>query len=170
VAAEVARILNRPLDVVVVRKLGHPRYREYAVGALAQGDVVVLDQAAIDATNVVPGDLEEIIAEEKARLHEYQTKFGRSAPDFAGKAVILVDDGLATGATMEAAALSARKGGAGNIKVAVPVASESACARLERLADTVLALSIDPAFEAVGRYYDHFPQTTDEEVTGLLQK
>jgi len=171
VAAEVARLLHRPLDIVVVRKLGHPRHREFAVGALAEGGVVVLDQAAIEATHVIPRELEEIIAEEKARLEEYQLKFGhRTPPIFAGKTVVLVDDGLATGATMEAAVLSASQREASKVKVAVPVASESACERLQRVASEVLAISIDPAFEAVGRYYDQFTQTADEEVIELLRQ
>jgi putative phosphoribosyl transferase len=171
VAAEIAQVLHLPLGVIVVRKLGHPRHREFAVGALAEGEVVVLDQPAIERTHVNHRELDEIIAEEKARLREYQLKFGRdTSPSLHGKRVLLVDDGLATGATAEAAVLSAQKRGATRVMVAVPVASDSACARLNRMADQVIALLVDPAFDAVGRYYEHFTQTTDEEVIELLKQ
>ena len=170
VAAGVAQILHLPLDVIVVRKVGHPRHREFAVGALAEGDVVVLDQTAIESTHVMRRELDDVIAEEKERLHEYQLKFGRrTALALTDKSVLLVDDGLATGATAEAAVVSARKRGARNVLVTVPVASDSACGRLSRVADEVLALSVDPEFDAVGRYYERFTQTTDEEVMELLK-
>src|SRR2546426_1768626 len=170
VAAGVAQILHLPLDVIVVRKVGHPRHREFAVGALAEGDVVVLDQAAIEGTHVMRRELDDVIAEEKERLHEYQLKFGRrTALALTDKSVLLVDDGLATGATAEAAVVSARKRGARNVLVTVPVASDSACARLSRVANEVLALSVDPEFDAVGRYYERFTQTSDEEVMELLK-
>jgi putative phosphoribosyl transferase len=170
VAAEVARILQLPLDVLVVRKIGHPRHREFAVGALAEGDVVLLDQAAIEAAHVARRELNEVLGEEKERLREYQLKFGRTtSPLLGGKSVILVDDGLATGATAEAAVLSARHRAAGRIILAVPVASTSAYNRLKREADEVIALEVDPDFDAVGRYYEHFSQTTDEEVLDLLE-
>ena len=171
VAAEVAQLLQLPLDVIVVRKIGHPRHREFAVGALAEGDVVLLDQKAIEMTHVVRHELDEVIAEEKERLQEYQLKFERDAsPQLAGKRVFVVDDGLATGATAEAAVLSARKRAADKVMVAVPVASDGAHARLSRVADQMIALLVDPGFDAVGRYYEHFSQTTDEEVLELLGK
>src|SRR6185503_9869645 len=164
VAAEVARILRLPLDVIVVRKIGHPRHREFAVGALAEGDVVVLDAEAIERTSVSQTELEEVIAEEKERLREYQLKFEQeTGPDLVEKAVLLVDDGLATGATTEAAVLSARKRNARTVVVAVPVASDNAYERLRRVADNVIALLVDPDFDAVGRYYERFAQTTDTE-------
>jgi putative phosphoribosyl transferase len=169
VAAKVAELLQCPLDVVVVRKIGHPRHREFAVGALAEGGVVVLDEAAIESTHVAQLELDEVIAEENKRLQEYQLKFRpNGAPDLLGKTVVLVDDGLATGATMEAAVASARKRAAGKVIVAVPVTSESAFQRLNRAADQVITLLVDPSFTAVGRYYEHFSQTTDEEVMALL--
>jgi len=171
VAERVAQSLHLPLNILVVRKIGHPRHREYAVGALAEGGVVVLDRGAIETTHVLPAELEEVVEEEKARLTEYLSKFEHPTPaELAGKKVILVDDGLATGATMEAAVLSARQKRADLIVVAVPVASDNAFARLQPVADQVLALWVDPAFEAVGQYYEHFSQTTDEEVLELLKK
>jgi len=170
VAAEVAHALQAPLDVLIVRKIGHPWHREFAVGALAENGVVVLDQAVIGKNPLIRGELDEIVAEEKERLRSYQAKFHRdSLPDLNGKSVLLVDDGLATGATTEAAVLSVRKENARQVTVAVPVASTNAVERLRKVADDVRALLIDPDFDAVGRYYDVFSQTTDEEVLELLR-
>ena len=170
VAAEVAHALQAPLDVLIVRKIGHPWHREFAVGALAENGVVVLDQAVIGKNPLIRGELDEIVAEEKERLRSYQAKFHRdSLPELNGKSVLLVDDGLATGATTEAAVLSVRKENARQVTVAVPVASTNAVERLRKVADDVRALLIDPDFDAVGRYYDVFSQTTDEEVLELLR-
>ncbi|HVV71417.1 MAG TPA: phosphoribosyltransferase family protein [Verrucomicrobiae bacterium] len=170
VAAEVAHTLALPLDVLVVRKIGHPLHREFAVGAMAEGGVVVLDEAVIGANPVARAELQDVIKEEQARLNEYQSRFHQGEPaDLRGKAVLLVDDGLATGATTEAAVLSVRKRGASHVLVAAPVASTHAVARLRRVADDVLVMWADPDFDAVGRYYDRFLQTTDAEVLGLLK-
>ena len=169
VAAGVARALSLPLDVLVVRKIGHPWHREFAVGALAENGVVVLDEGAMGSSPVIRAELEEVIHEEKERLRSYQARFHpKGAPDLRGKAVLLVDDGLATGATTEAAVLSARKRNASTIVVAAPVASTNAVERLARVADEVRVLCVDPAFDAVGQYYDVFSQTTDEEVLEAL--
>ena len=170
VAAAVARILHLVLDVLIVRKIGHPRQREFAVGALAENGVIVLDEGVIEANTVIRAELEAIIQEEKKRLRSYQARFHPGGvPALAGKAVLLVDDGLATGATIEAAVLSVRKQSARTIVVAAPVASTSAVERLARVADEVRVLCMDPDFDAVGRYYDVFAQTTDEEVLELLR-
>ncbi|MDB6016344.1 MAG: phosphoribosyltransferase [Pedosphaera sp.] len=169
VAAEVAHILNRPFDVLVVRKIGHPQQREFAVGALAEPGVVLLDDAALANHRVNRSELDEVIAEETERLHDYQAKFHPAGlPDLAHKRVLLVDDGLATGATMEAAVTSVKQQNAAAVMVAVPVASPDAVDRLARVADEVIALLIDPGFMAVGQYYLNFPQTTDNEVMALL--
>jgi putative phosphoribosyl transferase len=169
VAAGVARILQAPLDVLIVRKIGHPLQREFAVGALAEAGVVVLDEEIIGRQPLVRAELEEIIKEETARLQSYQTRFHQNRPcHLDGKAVLLVDDGLATGSTTEAAVLSARKQNARTITVAAPVASTHAIRRLERVADQVVALCADPQFDAVGRYYELFDQTSDDEVLHLL--
>ncbi len=171
VAAEVAHELKAPLDVVVVRKIGHPRHREFAVGALAEGDVVILDNPAMERTYVSEEQLEAVIAEEKERLLDYQDKFEQGhAIDLEGKIVLLVDDGIATGLTTEAAVVSAQKRNARLVLVAAPVTSDSAFARLSTLADQVFTLMVDPEFEAVGQYYRHFAQTTDEEVLNLLEE
>ncbi len=170
VAAAVARVLLLPLEVVIVRKIGHPWHREFAVGALAENGIVVLDQAAVGTNPLIRGELNEIISEEEQRLHSYQSKFHRDGfPNLAGKTVLVVDDGLATGATTEAAVLSVKKLEARRIIVAAPVASTNAVERLRRVADEVRALLVDPDFDAVGRYYEVFSQTTDEEVLGLLK-
>ena len=169
VAAEVAHALHLPLDVLVVRKIGHPWHREFAVGALAENGVVVLDEGAIGSDPMVRAELEEVIQEEKERLRSYQARFHpKGVPDLRGKAVLLVDDGLATGATTEAGVLSARKRNASTIMVAAPVASTNAVDRLARVADEVRALCVDPDFNAVGQYYEAFSQTTDEEVLEVL--
>ncbi len=168
-ADQVARILHAPLGVLIVRKIGHPFHREFAVGALAEHDVTVFDEKSLSAFPGIRSELAEIVEEEKTRLREYQQRFRTSIrPELAGKSVLLVDDGLATGATTEAAALSARKQGAAKVIVAVPVASQSAVRRLERVSDKVFALFVDPDFDAVGRYYDVFGQTSDAEVLHLL--
>jgi predicted phosphoribosyltransferase len=170
VAAEVARLLNLPLNVLIVRKIGHPLHREFAVGALAEGGVVVLDDAVVGHNPVIRAELNDIVEEENQRLLAYQSRFHRDrALNLAGRTVLVVDDGLATGATTEAAILSAKAQKACKIIVAAPVASTHAVERLKRVADDVLALWVDPDFDAVGRYYDVFSQTTDEEVLGLLK-
>jgi len=170
VAAEVAHGLDLPLDVVVVRKIGHPLQREFAVGALAEPDIVVLDERILARSPHIRPDLNYIIDEERERLADYQRRFHREGfPDLSNKSVIIVDDGLATGATNEAAALSARKQGASRVFVAAPVASTNAVERLSRVADSVYVLYADPEFDAVGRYYDVFNQTSDEEVLDLLR-
>ena len=169
VAAEVAQALHAPLDVIVVRKIGHPRQREYAVGALAEGDVVLLDRDAMERSHVIEEELDDIIVEEKQRLAEYQSKFEQQAMiNLEGKTVLIVDDGIATGLTTEAAVLSAKNRNAQSVLVGVPVSSDSAYSRLRKVADHVYALLVDPTFDAVGRYYWEFTQTTDEEVLEVL--
>ena len=170
VAAEVARLLRCPLDVLVVRKVGHPRQREFAVGALAEPDVLVLNREVIEHTGVEPADLEAILAEERERLREYRRRFAPGqSPDLTGKSVLLVDDGLATGSTMQAAVQSARARHARHIWVAVPAASDQAYRLLRQQADEVFALLVDPNFDAVGQYYQSFEQTTDQEVLAALE-
>jgi putative phosphoribosyl transferase len=170
VAAQTARILGVALETLVVRKVGHPLQREFAVGALAEQDILVLDPAAIGAFAVRPQDLRSVVVEERERLRDYEREFhGAGIPILTGRRVLLVDDGLATGATTEAAVLSARKRDARWIGVAAPVASTHAVDRLKRVADEVIVLLVDADFEAVGRYYQSFEQTSDEEVLQLLK-
>jgi putative phosphoribosyl transferase len=169
VAAEVARRLERPLDVLVVRKIGHPWHREFAVGALAEPDVVIFDRATLAEVPAPRTQLDKVVAEEIARLREYCFHFhGSHSPVLQDKSVLLVDDGLATGATAEAAVLSAKRQGARRTTMAAPVASTGAVERLRRVADELVTLFTDSGFEAVGQYYDEFSQTNDEEVLALL--
>jgi len=171
VAAEVAEILRRPLEVIVVRKIGHPRYREFAVGALAEEDVLLLDESVIASVPVAQWELDDVVAEEEERLSDYCRKFRHQQTlTFAGRRLLLVDDGLATGATAEAAIYSARKKGARQVILAVPIAASSACQRLTLIADRVIAFRSDPEFCSVGQYYKHFLPTADEEVLALLHR
>jgi len=170
VAAEVARCLGCPLATLVVRKIGHPHHRELAVGAIAEPDVVVHDDESLHWSLPSQAELRAVEAEEILRLHHYQKLFHPAGlPELTGKIVWLVDDGLATGATMEAAVRAARKREALQVNVAVPVASTNAMTRIARLADEVIALEVDAEFMAVGRYYDEFAQVNDGEVVALLK-
>jgi predicted phosphoribosyltransferase len=170
VAAEVARLLDLPLDVALVRKIGHPWHREFAVGALAENGVTVLDSQIVNRNPLIRFQLQQIIAEERERLKAYQEKFHHTEmADFSGKTVILVDDGIATGSTTEAAVLAVRQQNAASVIVAAPVASINAVERLGKIAEDVRVLIIDPEFDAVGRYYQTFSQTTDDEVLELLR-
>jgi len=171
VAAEVAQALAIPLDILLVRKIGHPCQRELAVGALAEPDVYLLDETALSEAPVSRLQVDRVIEEETARLREYRSRFRPAGGlSLKNKSVLLVDDGLATGATAAAAVLSARQQGAGRIIVAAPVASTSAFEKLRRAADEVLSLHVDSGFGAVGQYYDDFAQTTEDEVVALLSR
>lgn len=170
VAVEVARELKLPLDVLVVRKIGHPFQREFAVGALAEPDFVLLREESLCGFPVPQSELDDVIAEEKERLKKYSGQFHfLEMLALNGKSILLVDDGLATGATMEAAVLSAKRQNARQIVVAAPVASTEAVEKLNRVADAVEVLFADKNFQAVGQYYSKFSQTTDEEVISLLR-
>jgi putative phosphoribosyl transferase len=171
VAAGVAHALKLPLDVLVVRKLGHPFQPEFAVGAIAEPDLVFLNEESLTEYPVLIRKLNKIIAEEKERLAEYQRQFHlHGIPGLDGKTVLLVDDGLATGATAEVAVLSARKQNARRIVVAAPVASINAVELLRRVADEVEVLSEETDFQAVGQFYNEFSPTEDSEVISLLRE
>ena len=171
VAAEVARELKLPLDVLVVRKIGHPFQREFAVGALAEPDVVSIDEESRLEFPIPQAELDEVIAEEKIRLRDYRRRFHLSTmPALEGKNILLVDDGLATGATAEAAAISIRRQKAKRIVIAAPVASPQTAERLRHAIGEVLVLFEDVDFQAVGQYYETFSQTSDEEVVALLRE
>jgi putative phosphoribosyl transferase len=166
-AASVAERLGLPLDVLIVRKIGHPAFREFALGALAEDDVIVLDEQAGRYGKAL--DIETVIREEQENLRAYQALFAHPGKhQISAMHVLLVDDGIATGATTEAAVRSARKQGASSVIVTAPVASAHAVERLRAVADDVQVMIIDAKFDAVGRYYDAFPQTTDEEVLQIL--
>ena len=172
VAYEVARALRVPLDVFIVRKLGVPGFEELAVGAIASGGVRVLNEdvanALPNADEIIEAVTQQEIAELERREHEYRD--GRPAPEIGGKTVILIDDGLATGATMRAAVKALRQRGAAKIVVAVPVGPPDTCQEFEDLADEVVCASAPEFFQAVGQYYEDFSQTSDDEVRDLLNR
>jgi len=170
VAYEVACALQSPLDVLIVRKLGAPGHKEYAIGAIAGGGVTILDREAIDALQVSASTLEAIAAAEHEELNRREQRYreGKPLPDMKDQVVILVDDGLATGATMSAAVAAVRQQAPAAIVAAVPVGSEEACNRLRTEVDELLCLATPSMFRAVGLWYDHFGQTSDEEVRQLL--
>ena len=170
VAAEVASRLNAGLDVVVARKLGAPGYEELAIGAVTANGGRFLNDDVIRELNVTEAYIEAVTAEQQgeARRREERFREGRAAAEFTGRTVIIVDDGLATGATMRAAVRSVRRGGPARIVVAVPVGSVQACAALAGEADDVVCLFAPEAFWAVGYYYEHFEPTEDDEVQAIL--
>ena len=172
VAYEVARALNVPLDVFVVRKLGVPGHEELAMGAVATGGVRVLNSGIVRALQIPHDMIERVTAAEQLELQRREREFrtGRPFPDLHGATVLLVDDGLATGATMVAAVQAVRKHGPGRIIVATPVASESACDALARGADGCECVATPEPFEGVGRWYGDFTQTDDDEVRALLRE
>ena len=169
VAWEVARALQAPLDVAVVRKLGLPGHEEYAMGAIAAGGVRVMTGAAADR-DVPAAAVDAVVARETAELARREAAYrgGRPPPVLAGRTVILVDDGLATGATMRAAVRAARLQAPAHIVVAVPVAAQSSCAELRAEADEVVCAMTPAHFHAVGQWYDDFEATGDDEVRALL--
>jgi predicted phosphoribosyltransferase len=171
VAYEIACVLDAPMDVLIVRKLGFPGQKEYAMGAIAR-DVLVLDHDATRAMGVTQPQIDAVVQAEQAELMRREEGYrkGRPLPDMKDRDVILVDDGLATGATMRAAIAAARLFQPRSITVAVPVASEDACLLMESLADDVVCLATPALFRAVGLWYERFPQTSDEEVIELLAR
>jgi len=170
VAYEVARALHAPLDVFVVRKLGVPGHRELAMGAIASGGVRVLNPDVIDGLRIPPAAVESVAARELLELERQQRAYRGDAPlpDLAGRTVIIVDDGLATGSTMRAAVRALRQSGPKRIIIAVPVAAAETARSLREEAD-VVCLSAPPDFHAVSMWYEDFSQTSDEEVRSLLE-
>lgn len=172
VAFEVARLLRAPLDVVVVRKIGHPLQPELAVGALVDGDhpEAVLDEARMRRMGLTRADVAETIAKETAELRRRERLYrgGRPAPQLHDRLVVLIDDGIATGASVHAALRALRRQKPARIVLAAPVAPPGSVATLRHEADEVLVLEQPPWFEAVGQFYEHFGQTSDDEVIDLL--
>lgn len=172
VAFEVARTLQAPLDVFVVRKLGVPGHEELAMGAIASGGVLVLEPTVIEDLAIPPDVVADVAArEEQERLRrEREYRGDRPEPDVRGRTVILVDDGLATGSTMRAAVAALRKLQPARIVVAVPVAAPSACADLAPEVDDIVCARTPEPFRSVGSWYLEFSQTTDDEVRELLAR
>lgn len=170
VAFEVAKALQAPLDVLMVRKLGTPGHSELAMGAIASGGGRVLNREVIETAHITPEQLEQVEREEQRELLRREQAYGsqRPFPQLKHKTVILVDDGLATGATMKAALASVHSEQPARVVVAVPVGPAETVAKLGDVADEVLCLLVPPVFLAVGEWYQHFPQTSDQEVKGLL--
>ena len=172
VAYEVAKALGAPLDVFVVRKLGVPGHEELAMGAIAPGGVLVLDEGVVRPLGIDRDQIERVIVAELRELERRETAYrgSRDPPDLAGKTVIIIDDGLATGATMRAAAEAVRRHQPSRIVVAVPVASAQTCGELRGEVDEVVCLVTPEPFHAVGLWYDDFSPTGDEEVRALLTR
>lgn len=172
VGYEVARELELPLDVFVVRKLGLPWQEELAMGALASGGVRVLDEGLIRIAHVTADELERVTQTERAELErrERQYRGNQPFPRVAGKIVILIDDGLATGSTMRAAVAALRSEDPAHIVVAVPVAAPETCAAFRDVADEVVCAETPEPFHAVGLWYEDFSQTSDTEVHELLER
>jgi predicted phosphoribosyltransferase len=170
VAREIADALGAPLDVFVVRKLGVPGHEELAMGAIATGDVRVLNEDVVRMLRVPAATLDAVAAEEARELHrrEHEYRGGRPPVDVRGRVAILVDDGLATGATMRAAIAALRLLGPARIVVAVPVAARSTCEEFRALVDEIVCAMTPENFQAVGLWYADFSQTTDDEVRALL--
>jgi len=170
VAFEVACALKAPLDVFIVRKLGVPGHEELAFGAIATGGVRVLDQALFDLVRLPAHVVDQIIAAERRELERRERAYrdDRPPPPVAGRTVIIVDDGLATGATMQAAVEALRVQAPAGIVVAVPTGAVETCEALRPLVDELVCLSTPTPFRAVGLSYEDFRQTTDEEVLQLL--
>jgi predicted phosphoribosyltransferase len=170
VAYEVAEALRAPLDVFVVRKLGVPGQEELAMGAIATGGVRVLVPTVVESFGISGDTIEAVAAKEWRELErrERQYRAGRPAQDVRGRVAILIDDGLATGATMRAAAAALRELGPARVVVAAPVGAEDACESFRSVADEVVCAFTPEPFYGVGIWYDDFSQTSDEEVHDLL--
>jgi len=172
VAFEIAMALDAPLDVFIVRKLGLPGHEEFAIGAIATGGVRVVDDSALRAYGVETETLDRITERERRELERREQLYrdDRPFPTIADRVVILVDDGLATGATMRAAVAAVRAEGPKEIVVAVPVGASETCAAVAALADALICLETPEPFYAVGLWYEDFQQTDDDEVHDLLDR
>lgn len=172
VAYEVSRALNAPLDVIIVRKLGVPGQEELAMGAIASGGVRVLNDDVMQTLALPEMVIEAAVAHERRELErrEHLYRGNRPINEVHGRTIIIVDDGMATGATMHAAVAAMKQQQPTRIIIAVPVASSAACEKLAAEGEEVVCVYRPENFHAVGFWYTHFSQTTDEEVTNLLEQ
>ena len=170
VGFEVARALRAPLDIFVVRKLGVPGHEEYAMGAIASGGVKFLNP--MPGLTARPEAIAAVVVREQAELvrREHLYRQQRPATPLQGRTIIVVDDGLATGSTMQAAVLAIRQQHPLHVAVAVPVGARDTCAALRQQADAVICAATPEPFRAVGLWYEEFPQATDDEVCALLDE
>ncbi|MCC6453356.1 MAG: phosphoribosyltransferase [Caldilineaceae bacterium] len=172
VAFEVANSLNAALDIFLVRKLGVPGHEELAMGAIASGGVLVLNEAVVEALEIPRSVIDAVAKREQQELarREQAYRAGRPVPDLRDKTVILVDDGLATGSTMAAAVSGVRAQGAAKIVVAVPTAAPETCDAFEEYVDAIICAETPQPFFGVGMWYANFEQTSDKEVRALLAR
>jgi len=170
VAAEVARALGAPLDVFLVRKLGVPGHSEFAMGAISEGGVSVLNEDVIRSLAIPAVLVDRTRERERVELERRNRLYrgSRPPPMLHARTVILIDDGLATGSTMEAAILALRLLGPARIVAAAPVGARESCDRIGRIADVIVCPAMPDPFNAVGLWYDDFAETSDEEVQNLL--
>src|SRR5215216_7623072 len=172
VAFEVAKTLRAPLDIFLVRKLGVPGHEELAMGAIASGGVRVLNDYVVEYLSIPAGVIDSVAADELQELERRERAYrdNRPEPAIRGKTVILVDDGLATGSTMQAAATALRRQDPGRIVVGVPVSAPETCDEYRMGVDEIICAATPKRFLGVGRWYRDFSQTTDEEVHDLLEQ
>lgn len=172
VAYQIAQSLNAPLDVMIVRKLGLTHHKEYAMGAIASGGVQILMDDVVSANRVSPDEIQRVVVQEKKELERREKIYRqqRPWPNLYARCVVLVDDGVATGATMFAAIRAIRDQGATKIVTAVPVAPRETAEQISALVDEAIILAMPEPFYAVGQWYEKFEQTSDEEVQSLLAK
>lgn len=170
VAFEVAQALHAPLDVFIVRKLGVPGREEYAMGAIASGEVCVLNHEVVDWLGISQADIDAVLQAERLELarREHLYREAKPMPSLHARTVLLVDDGLATGSTMRAAIRACRQQQPRHLVAAIPVADADVCESLRNEADEVVCASTPEFFQAVGRWYEDFSQTSDDEVRALL--
>jgi len=170
VGFEVAQFLGAPLQAFIVRKLGVPGQEELAMGAIASGGVRVLNAGVVEHLRIAPSVIDAVAQREEEELRRRELLYheGEAVIDIADRIVILVDDGLATGSTMRAAIAAVRQHRAARIVVAVPVAAADTLALLEPEVDEIVCPLVPSSFQAVGQWYEHFDQTTDDEVRELL--
>ena len=172
IAFEVSRAIEAPLDIYLVRKLGVPGHEELAIGAIASGGVRVLNHDVVYMTGIDEQGIDAIAEREQKEIERRERTYrdGRPAAEIAGKTIILIDDGLATGATMLAAARAIRKQRPAKLVVAVPVSSPEVCDYFRKEVDEIVCAEMPTPFQAVGLWYDDFTQTSDEEVRELLDR